>query len=105
MLVQQLQRAHQKSGGTIAALEAMTITEGLLHRMQFRPFGQPFHGQNFAPVGLEGEYRARLYAFAIQKNRTGAAVTGVAADVRAGQAEFLSQQLHQQRPRLDLSSA
>src|SRR4029077_4680112 len=38
----------------------------------------------------------------VEQHRTGAAMGGVAADVRAGQAKDLADQVHQQQPRFDL---
>ena len=103
MLFQQLQRAHQEAGRAIAALETVAVAEGLLHGMQLAVFRHPLHGQNLATIGLESEYGAGLDAFAVQQDRAGAAVAGVAANVCAGQAELFAQQLHQQGPRFDFA--
>ena len=53
-------------------------------------------------VGLDREDRARLRAAAVDEHRAGAALAGVAADVRAGEVQLLAQEVHEQHPRLDV---
>ena len=56
-------------------------------------------------VGLDGEHRAGLGALAVDVHRARAAVARVAADVRAGQAEDVAQQVDEQEARLDVGLA
>ncbi len=60
------------------------------------------HRLHLAPVGLHGEHGAGLHRHAVEQYRTGAAVGGVAADVGAGHAERLAQQVDEKEARLDL---
>ena len=48
-------------------------------------------------VGLHGEHRARLRAAAVDEHRAGAALAGVAADVRAGEIEVFAQEVREQQ--------
>ena len=57
---------------------------------------------DLAAVGLDGEHRAGLHRLAVEQDGAGAAVGGVAADVGAGQAQVLAQEVDQQQARLDL---
>ena len=50
----------------------------------------------------DGEHRAGLHRAAVQMHDAGAALAGVAADMRAGEAQVLAQELHQQRARIDV---
>ena len=54
-------------------------------------------------LGLDGEDGAGLDRLAVDMDDAGAALAGVAADVGAGHAEILAQELNQQRARLDLA--
>ena len=60
---------------------------------------------DLAAVGLDGEHRARLGALAVDVDGAGAAVARVAADVGAGQAEDVAQEVDEQEPRLDVGLA
>ncbi len=59
-------------------------------------------GGHLGPVRLDREHVARLHAGAVEVDRAGAAVAGVAADHGAGLAETLAEVLHQQHPRFDV---
>ena len=54
-------------------------------------------------AGHRGQHRARLHRLVVQPHHAGAAVAGVAAPVRAGQAEVVAQEVHQQQAALDLA--
>ena len=53
-------------------------------------------------VGLHREDRAGLRAAAVDEDGAGAALAGVAADVRAGQAQLLAQEVDEQHAGLDV---
>ena len=57
--------------------------------------------EHFAAIRLHREHGARFHRPAIEQHGAGAAVTGVAADVRAGQVQVLAQEFHQQQARFD----
>ena len=103
MALHQVDRAQHHARRAEAALQAVTILERRLHRMQLAiGRGEPFDRGYLRAVRLRGEYRARLDRVAIDQHRAGAALTGVAADVRAGQAEVIADEIDQQRARIDV---
>ena len=55
------------------------------------------------PSAIGGEHGARLHRLAVVQDDAGAAVGGVAAPVRAGQAELVAEEVDQQHPRLDVA--
>jgi hypothetical protein len=55
------------------------------------------------PVGLNGENQARAGWVTIEQNSASAAHAVLAADVGAGQAEIMAQEIAQQQTRLHLS--
>ena len=55
-------------------------------------------------VGLHREHQAGAHRLAVEEDRAGAADAVLAADVRAGQAELVAQEVAQQQARLDLAS-
>lgn len=72
---------HDHSRGAVAALQAMLIPEGLLHRMEPAILGECFNGGYFMSIRLDGEEGARLHCLTIQQNRAGTTVRGVAPNV------------------------
>ena len=52
-------------------------------------------------LALEREHGAGLDGDAVDMHDAGAALGGVAADMRAGEPQVLAQELHQQRARFD----
>ena len=54
-----------------------------------------------APSSCKREHGARLDRLAVDMHDAGAALRGVAADMRAGEPQLLAQQLHQQGARID----
>src|SRR5271167_1826529 len=103
MLVEQLQRAHQKAGRAVATLKSMAVAERLLHWMKLAIFRQAFNREYLAAIGLKGKNGARLHALAVEQHSASAAIAGVASDVRAGQAQLFAQKLYQQRARFHLA--
>jgi hypothetical protein len=73
--------------------------------MQLPMLLQTFHRQYVAPIGLNSEERTGFDGFAIQEHRARPAVGGIAADVRASQAQDIAQEMDEEEPRLDLSLA
>ena len=90
-------------GGAEAALQAVLLHEALLHRVERAAVGQPLDGAHLVPVGHRGEHGAGLHRLAVDQDDAGAAVAGVAAPVRAGEAERLAQEVHEQQPRFDVA--
>ena len=56
-------------------------------------------------VGLDREDRAGLRAPAVDEDGAGAALTGVAADVRAGQTQVFAEEVDEEHARVDVSLA
>ena len=52
--------------------------------------------------GLRGQHGAGLHRLAVDMDDAGAALRGVAADMGAGQAEILAQEMDEQRSVLDI---
>ena len=51
-------REHQKARRAEAALQAVIVHEGLLHRVQRAAGSKPFDGADFLAVRLHGEHQA-----------------------------------------------
>src|SRR3989454_2217531 len=73
-----------------------------LYRVELSVLRKALDGDHFRAVSLNGEHRARLCGAAIDEDGACAALTGVAADVRAGEAEGFSQVLNEQQRGFDL---
>ncbi len=99
---EQVDRGHDHAGGAEPALETVLLPEGGLHRVEVVAVGEALDGLDLRAVGLDREHRAGLDGLAIDVDRAGAALAGVAADVRAGQVEILPQGLDEESPRLDV---
>ena len=66
---------------------------------------EPFDRRDLGAVGLNGQDGTALRAAAVEHDRAGAALAGVAPHVRAGQVQLFAQEVDQKRPRFDFSSA
>ncbi len=76
--------------------------EAFLEGMQGAVLLEAFDGHNLAPVGLHREHRARLHGPAVENDRAGPAVGGVAADMGAGEAEHLADEVDEEQAGLDV---
>src|SRR5258708_5318426 len=84
--LEQIAGGHDHPRRAVAALQAVFVPEGLLHDVQLAVRGQAFDGRHLRAVGLDGEDGARLDGLAVDEDRAGAALAGVAADIGAGEA-------------------
>ena len=66
------------------------------------PWPRPSMVVTVAPSQESASVVQALHGPAVDMHDAGAALAGVAADVRAGQAQVLAQELHEQRARLDV---
>ncbi len=99
----QIDRAHHHAGGAKAALQAVMFAEHFLHRVQRAVGGgEAFDGGDVDPFGLDGEHGARFHRFAIDRDHAGAALTGVTADMGAGEVQVIAQQFDQQGAAFDM---
>src|SRR5262245_25488533 len=72
--------------------------------MQGPAAGQPFNREELVTVGLDSEHRARLHgSTAVHHHDAAAAARRVAADMRAGQAAVFTQEIREQRARLNVA--
>ena len=102
VLLQEPCGLHDHPRGAEPALEAMTVPEGLLERVERAALLHALDGTDLRAVRLDGEHRARLRAGAVDVDRAGAAVARVAAGVGAGEAELVAEEMHEQEARLDV---
>src|SRR5690242_11721978 len=77
------------------------FVEGLLQRVELADPAEAFDGLDRAAVRLHRKHQARARAIAIEQHGTGAADTVLATDMRAGEAERVTEEITQQQARLD----
>ena len=102
VLPEQPGRLHDHARRAEAALEAVLVPERLLERVERGAIGHAFDGLDLVAIRLDREDGARLGALAVEVDRAGAAVARVAADVRAGQAERVAQEVDEQETGFDV---
>src|ERR1051325_646050 len=100
--LQQVARGHDHARRAEAALQAVLVPESLLHDVQLAVAGETFDRGDRGAVRLHGEHRARLHRLPVEEDRADAALAGVAADVRAGEAELVAQEVDEEEARLDV---
>src|SRR6266850_1744663 len=103
LLVARQQRAagHHHPRRAVPALQPVLVPERFLDGVELAVLLQALHGADLRAVRLDREHRARLHRLAVEQHGAGAAVRGVAADVRPGQAQVLAQEVDEQQPGLD----
>ena len=98
-----IDRGHDHAGGAEAALQAVMLAEGFLHRMQRRAIGgQPLDGPDLVAVGHHRKRGAGLHRLAVEMHDASAALRGVAADMGTGQPQVFAQKLHQEGTGVDI---
>src|SRR5216684_19228 len=105
VVLQKSVAGHHHARRTEAALQSVLLMKPFLDAIELAILLQSFDRHHVAPVGLDGERRARLDGLAVEQHRTGAAARGIAADVRAGHGEVFAEEVDQQQARLDLAFA
>ena len=73
-----------------------------LEHRQLAGGGEPFDGLDLGAVGLDREEQARADGDAVEPHGARTADAVLAADVRAGQAERVAEEVREEQPRLDL---
>src|SRR5438067_4366233 len=86
----------------VAALQAVLLPEAFLHGVELAVLLEALDGSDLMSVGLHGEEGARLHRLPLEQHGAGAAVGGVAADMRSGHAQVLAQEVDEEQARLDL---
>src|SRR5262249_43887979 len=92
VLAQEIDDAHHHAGRAEPALQPVRLLEGGLNGVQISAFRQPLDGCDLGAVGLDGEHVARFDRVAVEMHDAGAALAGIATDVRAGEAQVLAQE-------------
>jgi hypothetical protein len=82
----------------------MLLKETVLQRMQLAILFEAFDRGDRTSVGLNGESRARLDRITVHHDRARAAVTRVATDVRARQAQRFAEEVDQQQTWFDVET-
>src|SRR5258707_1392236 len=102
--VHDIDRRHDHARRAVAALQPVVLAKSLLHRMQ-RPvrFSEPLDRDDIGTVELPGKDRAGFHRLAVDVHHAGAALRGIAADMGAGQAQVLAQELHQKGARVEVA--
>src|SRR5919198_3417841 len=102
---QKRDRRHQEARRAETALEAMRLPERLLDRVQaIGSRRQAFHRADRGPVRLRSQHQAGPRRLAVDQDRAGATYAVLTADVRAGQAQLVTQEVAEQQARLDAAT-
>ena len=99
--LEEVGRRHEDSRRAEAALERVALPERLLQRVEL-----PVHGEPLDRLGAQGRRPGRRGAGTtadgdpVEEHRAGAADAVLAADVRAGQAERVAEEVGEEQARL-----
>ena len=95
-------RRHDLARRAVAALEAVMIDKGLLHRVQLvAGTCEAFDCGDLAILGHDGEQQARERTLPVQMDRAGAALTVVATFLGARKPHVIMQRIEQGCPEVD----
>jgi hypothetical protein len=86
-------------------LIAIVFHECSLHRMQMFRLSDALDGRDLVYGVHHGKREARIHALPIHMHRAGSALPVIAALLRAGQVQVLSQTIQQRGPRIDAKDA
>src|SRR3712207_5402275 len=81
LLLEEAYGGHDHARRAVAALEAVRLVEGLLHRVPEPVLRNALHRRDLMPVGLHRKDRAGLDRLTVHQDRASSAVGGVAAGV------------------------
>src|SRR3984893_4604807 len=104
VLGQHRDRRANLTRGAIAALQSVMAHKCGLHRVEIAVFFQTLDGRDLVARMHHGKRQAAVDALSIDDHRTGAALSLVAALLRAGQAEMLAQCIEQRYARIEIES-
>ena len=93
--VEQRLRGHQDAGRAVPALRRAEIREALLEGMETAVFDQPLDGRDLPSARLGGEHQAGEHGLPVDENRARAALTELAAVLRARELQVLAQHLEE----------
>ena len=94
-MLAQIDRVHDHAGCAKAALQAVAFFERCLHGMH-RTVGRSdtLDGGDGRSSDLPEQHIARLHGIAVDVHGAGAALSGIATDVGAGEFKMFAQGLH-----------
>jgi hypothetical protein len=105
VVLEQVPGGHDHPGRAVAALQAVLLPEGGLHRVEVPLGADALDGGDSRAVRLDGEQGARLDRLAVDGAGAGAAVGGVTPDVGARETEVLAKEVDEQEPWLHVRLA
>ena len=103
VLAQERLHRHQEAGRAEPALERVRLVEGALERVKPPSPREALDRRERAAVRLDREHQARAHRLAVELDGAGATHALLAADLRAGQAGLVADEVGQERARLDLA--
>jgi hypothetical protein len=99
--VEQRDRRAHLPRGAVAALEAIAVHEGLLHRVRLLLAAQALDGGDLAALVHDRQGQAGVDPLAVDDDGAGAALAAVAAFFGAGQVQHFAQRVQQGHAGLD----
>src|SRR6056297_1165994 len=104
VVLEQRRRRHHHARRAEPALQPVMVLERGLNGMQRAVgLGHPLDGLHLHTLGLGGEHGAGLHGAALHMHHAGPALACVTANMRARQAQVLSQEIDKKRAALDLA--
>ena len=104
MAIDNLGPGHDHAWRAIAALQAVVLAKGFLHRVQLVTLSQALDSGDVRSLAGQRQYRAGFNTRVVQMHGATAALGGIATDVGAGESEMLAQELHKQRAAFNLAT-
>ena len=96
---------HQDARRAEAALQRVGVAERLLQRVsRSRPAARPSTVASSRPFACTANIRQERIGDAVDEDGAGAAHAVLAADVRAGEAELVADEVDEQQARFDLAA-
>jgi hypothetical protein len=98
VVLDELADRHHHAGRAVAALQRVLVLKCPLYGIQaVRPVRhQSLNRRHLMAVGLRRQDGAGLHGDPVKRDRARAALRGVAADVRSGEAQVLAEEVHKQ---------
>src|SRR5947207_4536823 len=96
VVLQQRHGRHDHPRRAVPALKPVLLPKAGLQRVKGAVRREPFDRGDRRSVGLDREDRARLRAPAVDEDGAGAALTGVAPDVRSGQTLLFAEKVNKE---------
>ena len=93
IVAQEFQGAEKHPWSEKTTLQSMVLPEGLMQRMKFAPFGEPFDRRHFRPIGLNSEDETRADGLPVEHHCTSATDPMFAAHVSAGKAQSVAEKI------------